>query len=283
MTKSKDIAEIYSTRSYEKYIDEVFNVLSNISIYSDFSIWWKNKVYPSLLTERKDRVILIALNKMTQELMGFSIVKLDLADPKICTLYVLPKFRRKGAGKVLLRKSISLGGRYITVSSRLGVDADILEKLLISCGLELLDIVSCDGFAERVYGDWEYSSNSRKKKNKVLISIKSEYCDKIFAGEKLVEFRRHFTSTANRLIVYSSGREKKIVGSVDVISINKLDINEMWRKYCYVSGIEKDRFFEYFKGLDEGYAIELGNIVKDNISPSSCFKYFSPPQSYMYI
>ena len=280
-----NIMEIYSIKTInEKYVDEVFNILSKISVYSDFLVWWKNRVYSSLFTERKDRVIFIALNKMTQELMGFSIVKLDPADPKICTLYVLPKFRRRGIGKVLLRKSISLGGRrYITVSSRLGVDADILGKLLISCGLELLDIVSCDGFAERVYGDWEYSSDSRKKKDKVLISIKSEYCDKIFTGEKLVEFRRHFTSTANRLIVYSSGREKKIVGSIDVISINKLDINEVWGKYCYVSGIEKDRFFEYFKGLDEGYAIELGNIVKDNISPSSCFKYFSPPQSYMYI
>lgn len=280
-----NIMEIYSIKPInEKYVDEVFNILSKISVYSDFLVWWKKRVYSSLLTNyTKNRVIIVSLNVTTQELMGFSIVKLDSTDPKICTLYVLPKFRRRGIGKVLLRKSISLGGRYITVSSRLGAAADILGKLLISCGLELLDIVSCDGFAERVYGDWEYSSDSRKKKDKVLISIKSEYCDKIFAGEKLVEFRRYFTSTANRLIVYSSGREKKIVGSIDVISINKLGINEAWGKYYYVSGIEKDRFFEYFKGLDEGYAIELGNIIKDNISPSSCFKYFSPPQSYMYI
>ena len=52
----------------------------------------------------------------------------------------------------------------------------------------------------------------------ILLSIKPEYCKKIFEGTKKYEFRKHLAQNdVEKIVVYSTAPEKKVVGEIEVI------------------------------------------------------------------
>ena len=124
----------------EEYVGEIYKILKKVTCYLGFESWWKNKILPEISEGTRKRRILAALNVTSQKLMGFSILKDDLFDPKICTLYVLPMYRLSDVGSELIRQSILYGGRYITVSKR--IDAYGMGRFLVKNRFYLSDIIS---------------------------------------------------------------------------------------------------------------------------------------------
>ena len=54
----------------------------------------------------------------------------------------------------------------------------------------------------------------------ILLSIKPEYCKKIFDGTKKYEFRKHLAqNNVSKIIVYSTFPEMKVLGEVEVIPV----------------------------------------------------------------
>ena len=52
----------------------------------------------------------------------------------------------------------------------------------------------------------------------ILLSIKPEYCRKIFEGTKKYEFRKHLAQNdVEKIVVYSTAPEKKVIGEIEVI------------------------------------------------------------------
>ncbi|MCM3340593.1 ASCH domain-containing protein [Paenibacillus sp. MER TA 81-3] len=122
---------------------------------------------------------------------------------------------------------------------------------------------------------------------KVLLSIKPEFVEKIFSGEKKYEYRKSIFKKENidTVVVYSTMPEGKIVGEfkIEAIIANRPDI--LWEKTKDASGISNLYFEKYFENRVEGYAIKISDpVLYDKpIDPKSEYKSFHAPQSFCYI
>lgn len=120
----------------------------------------------------------------------------------------------------------------------------------------------------------------------VLLSIKPEFADKIFSGEKRYEFRKTLfkSSAVKKVIVYSSSPVKKVIGEFGIDNILTLDVEELWNATSLYSGVSKSFYNHYFKGKSIGHAIKIKDAVrypkpKDLISYNLHFA----PQSFVYL
>lgn len=120
----------------------------------------------------------------------------------------------------------------------------------------------------------------------VLLSIKPEFADRIFAGEKRFEFRRVIPKQPlDRVIVYSSSPVQRIVGEFTVRGIITASPEQLWRQTRHCAGITREGFMRYFSGCDEAHAIEIGvvNRYGKPIDPRRRDQQFRPPQSFIYL
>ena len=119
----------------------------------------------------------------------------------------------------------------------------------------------------------------------VLLSIKPKYANAILAREKLVEFRKlTFKKEIERVYIYSSAPEQRIIGYFIIENIDTGSPKELWEKYNDVGSISEEDFFEYFAKKEIGYSIKIKSVnkFKKSKNPKDIFKNFVPPQSYMY-
>ncbi len=119
----------------------------------------------------------------------------------------------------------------------------------------------------------------------IIMAIKPEYSNRIFKGTKKYEFRKHLAKkVVEKIIVYSTSPEKKIIGEVEVVGIMSLSPSLLWEKTKKEAGISKRKFTEYFKGQKVAYAYILGEIKKYD-RPKSLIEFGikHSPQSFMYI
>ncbi|MDD5162962.1 MAG: ASCH domain-containing protein [Candidatus ainarchaeum sp.] len=120
----------------------------------------------------------------------------------------------------------------------------------------------------------------------VLLSIKPEYAEKIFSGEKQYEYRRLIFKNRDisQVIVYASSPIKKVIGEFEIKKIFFDDIESLWNKTKYHSGISEENFFKYFLNKERGYAIKIGKFFKYEQPLCLKEKYgLMPPQSFAYI
>ncbi len=119
----------------------------------------------------------------------------------------------------------------------------------------------------------------------ILLSIKPEYSNRIFNGTKKYEFRKHLAKkNVDKIIVYSSSPEQRIIGEVEVIGTLSLKPSPLWEITKKEAGISRSKFREYFKGCKNAYAYKLGEAKKyDNPKTLTEFGIKLPPQSFIYI
>ena len=112
---------------------------------------------------------------------------------------------------------------------------------------------------------------------KVLMSIQTEYTDKIFKGIKNFELRKKpFNNKVETIIVYSSGKTKKVIGELKIECVIKDSPENIWNLY-------KD-YFEYYKNHNIAYAIKIKSYRKyDEEKELSDYGIEKAPQSFYYI
>lgn len=126
-------------------------------------------------------------------------------------------------------------------------------------------------------------------KRSIVISIKPEFADLIFSGEKSVELRRAIPKdvpSSTEIYIYASSPIQSIVGKAEIKRVEAHPLNKLWEKIGDKAGISVDYFNKYFDGKEVGYGLVLNNVKKFS-SPfhlRSLKKHFNfhPPQSYMY-
>lgn len=122
---------------------------------------------------------------------------------------------------------------------------------------------------------------------KVLLSIKPEYADRIFSGEKKFEFRKSvFKNTDVKIVViYATMPIGKIVGEFEIGQIIKEQPSKLWKSTKEFSGITKDFFESYFHGRTAGYAISVKKATRYEtpLELSSMVPNGIPPQSFRYL
>jgi len=78
----------------------------------------------------------------------------------------------------------------------------------------------------------------------VLISIKPKYVEKIISKEKTYEFRRNiFKKEVEKVVIYSTSPEKKIIGYFKSNSIIKDCPKNLWDNFSEEAGINEEDFF----------------------------------------
>ena len=119
----------------------------------------------------------------------------------------------------------------------------------------------------------------------ILLSIKPEYVRKILDGTKKYEFRRHLAQgDVQRILIYSTSPEKKIVGEADVVGTLSMKKTPLWERTKISAGISRKKYREYFMGCDLAHAYHLGNVIEFD-SPKCLADYgiTQAPQSFVYI
>lgn len=120
---------------------------------------------------------------------------------------------------------------------------------------------------------------------KVLMSIKTEYTNKILDKIKLYELRKKpLRDEVDTVIIYSSGKVKKVVGEFKIDKIIKDSPDNIWNLGEEVLGIDKKSFYEYFKNSEFAYAIKIKDVIKYDIPKDlRDFGIKKAPQSFCYI
>lgn len=120
---------------------------------------------------------------------------------------------------------------------------------------------------------------------KVLMSIRPQYVEKIFSGEKVYELRRKiFKKSINTIVVYASSPVMKVVGEINVDSIVVDSPKNIFQRFEDKIGISKDNFFNYFSNTNIAYAIKIGKVIKyPEPKKLSYFGIDRAPQSYIYL
>lgn len=120
----------------------------------------------------------------------------------------------------------------------------------------------------------------------ILLSIKPEYTQKIFSGEKKYEFRRQRPiSIIERAIIYECAPSKNIVGWFTVKRILSGSPKDIWKRCKNSGGIEREDYFAYCNGRKVIYALEIDRFLQFRapINPFEICSDFRPPQNFSYL
>jgi predicted transcriptional regulator len=120
----------------------------------------------------------------------------------------------------------------------------------------------------------------------VLLSIKPEFADKIFTGEKRFEFRRVIFKNreVKRVFVYASAPISMVIGEFEIEDILAGELGELWEQTKKHAGITENYFLDYFEGRESGYAIKVKKTNRYS-TPHHIEERFgvTPPQSFVYV
>lgn len=121
---------------------------------------------------------------------------------------------------------------------------------------------------------------------KVLLSIKPQFAEKIFSGEKKFEFRRAIfrDPSVKTVLVYASAPVQKVIGEFEIEEIVCQDIDKLWETTQFHAGISYEYFATYFEGKKQGFAIKIKNGKK--FKHAQCIRrdyHLVPPQSFVYV
>lgn len=119
----------------------------------------------------------------------------------------------------------------------------------------------------------------------ILLSIKPEYCSKIFDGTKKYEFRRHLPAEkVEKIIIYATAPTKKVLGEVQVVDTISTKKSALWESTKKSAGIAREKFRKYFEGCACAHAYVLG-AAKAYSEPKNLedLGIKTPPQSFVYL
>lgn len=127
-----------------------------------------------------------------------------------------------------------------------------------------------------------------------LMSIHPEFADAILSGQKAVEFRkRPVAPDVSHVLIYATLPIGSLLGWFEVKGQSTTSPKELWRQFKGVSGISKDRFFDYYHQRSSGTGImvsgperftkpiPLSNLGCD-LRPPQSFQYLSVSQSQLF-
>ena len=117
----------------------------------------------------------------------------------------------------------------------------------------------------------------------ILLSIKPEYANRIFDGQKQYEYRKRIPKKeVSKIVVYSSAPEQAVIGEIEVIKTLKMKPSPLWNSTKANAGISRSKYRKYFSGCTMAYAFVIGSFEKYPTSKSLAdFNIQSAPQSFV--
>ena len=123
----------------------------------------------------------------------------------------------------------------------------------------------------------------------LVISIKPEYAEKIFSGNKTIELRKAMpkVNKGDKIVIYVTDPVKAIWGIGIIDSVVEGSPNVIWKAYNTKTGISRKTFFNYYSNTYRAVGIIISDILKFDEEVKLCdikkqFPSFSPPQTFKY-
>ena len=119
----------------------------------------------------------------------------------------------------------------------------------------------------------------------VILSIKPEFVEKIFSGEKKYEYRKVlFKQKVDTIYIYASRPISKIVGEFKIEEIICDTPENIWKLTKDQSGVTKKFFNKYYKEKDKAVALKIKECKEyvAGVNPDSLVPNFKVPQSFIY-
>jgi predicted transcriptional regulator/DNA-binding XRE family transcriptional regulator len=178
--------------------------------------------------------------------------------------------------------------KYVeALGAKLNIDAEFSANSPM--GLRLLNAFEVDLSDDNQLILPIFREEPFRQNRDVVLSIKPQYSEKIIEGLKTVELRRRFPAAPPKgtiAYIYSTSPVRAMVGTAEIDGVAKLPIDSLWAEYSKDAFIEKRDFYNYFDGVDEGYALHFKNVNSFDEPLSLEFLRsrfgFEPPQSFLY-
>lgn len=126
-----------------------------------------------------------------------------------------------------------------------------------------------------------------QQSSSILLSLHPQHALKILSGEKKLEFRRVWaTRPVSAIVIYATTPAQKIVGVARVRQVHQGSPTALWELAKRVGGgLSRRELFEYFRGKETGYAVELDSVTRfpSPLVASNFIERFRAPQSFSYI
>lgn len=117
-----------------------------------------------------------------------------------------------------------------------------------------------------------------------VIPIWPEFAQQIYDGRKIYEFRKIAPRpTVSTFLVYETSPVSMITGCFLAAAVVNASPEDIWSFAANSGGISSVKFFQYFAGRDNGFAIPILQAAR--FLKPICLSTFGhkPPQSYIYI
>ncbi|MEX2705938.1 MAG: hypothetical protein Q6352_011835 [Candidatus Freyrarchaeum guaymaensis] len=84
--------------------------------------------------------------------------------------------------------------------------------------------------------------------------------------------------------IYATSPVRKIVGTFRVGEIVRDSPMNLWRRFGEFSGVCEREFFDYFRGVEVGFAIRIDSlrVFRVPVDPWEIFVDFRPPRCFRY-
>lgn len=121
---------------------------------------------------------------------------------------------------------------------------------------------------------------------KVLLSIKPEYVEKIFNGEKKYEYRKAIFTKRDieSIVIYATKPIGRIVGEFKIAQILQGCPATIWGQTSEHAGVKQSFYDEYFKNRKQAFAIQISDLIpyEEPFDPKEIDEQFVAPQSFKY-
>jgi predicted transcriptional regulator len=120
----------------------------------------------------------------------------------------------------------------------------------------------------------------------IVISIKTEYLNKIRSGIKKWELRKKLpedkiiSGEIDKIWVWETSPISKVVGYIEIGELKKDKPDILWHEYGKEFGVEKNFYDNYYKNKNYAIAIEIKNWVDTDFFNNAKIV---APQGYIYI
>lgn len=120
----------------------------------------------------------------------------------------------------------------------------------------------------------------------VLLSIKPDYAEAIFAGRKTVEFRRsRIGDDVQFIIVYATQPVGRIIGWFEVGGVVEATPSKLWRDFSDVGAVDRRSYLDYFADAKRAFGIIVRGATRLPV-PAGLDEIrigLRPPQSFQYV
>jgi predicted transcriptional regulator/predicted GNAT family acetyltransferase len=135
----------------------------------------------------------------------------------------------------------------------------------------------------------KFSLGGSQMSGGVLFSVRPEFGNSIMNGTKTIEVRRRFSKAwkGARAVFYANEPAAALLGQADIVAVHQGSPEKIWKRYSSHIRCPREYFYDYVRGCDEVFAVELGNPspLMEPVYNSVLARYTSrplhPPQSYV--